>query len=1003
MLKVVGASWVQTRVSWLLLISISLLGLVALYYGPSYSAEPDGKYAATVYYGQETKFRLEYWGQNNDPADIKKGVARGFYQPDIYRTGWATLEIETQETYSDAVQACAAGMLEGALSWQMIYHHWLNTIEKTCAGRKEYCARARNYLSDNAEQVRKTAQRFDTIDPFWHQVNLFYIQLDGLEIGWRSGIRRSRKPDFVDIPKIDFLWMNVMPDLRDLERKLNGTADFNPYRPPLSFVLLKYFPDNPSKYILAHASAGTYNSMLRIQKRYNFAYHDSGDEDSDLVNGRIVTFSSYPGTIFSGDDYYQVKSSGGEMLTVVGTELKNHNQSTWEFTESDHPVLMGPRVMAANRLSRGGDDWSAVFTRRNSGTGNKQWLVVDTGDNFTVWAVEQMPGLTHAQEVTQRIVDDGYWIACGIPYFQDILLQSDDSSSSDSSSLYRLKNINPLYNTLKKYANNITSVDSVVQIVGSYDISLIGRSDLNGNSNLYGFLNVTHSINRHHKGFQYSRQVSEEEIHSESELGREFGKGNKTFTTENKGVLPRFGGHNGGIIPDGKGVPQGNSIFSSKASFQSANFYEHKDDPRMSSYGRNNIVVERGKDGRHRLDGRDDENHLGEELKDKDKSLKDHVVLEQKSRPYDSIEKRHKYAGVHTQNKNSHNENQDSSIHINDNKIGKSEESSGDGQEYKVSDESGNTVIVKTREDNLINKSSREESEHNQSSSTNSEDSVHVHTSDSDGSHSNNYNSNSQSETNSDSSAQFSSVVQNSGTKSSNSNFNKHPSSSDSIESNYYESKSMDKMLRINVDGNSAGSSNVGSVVKTPNDSGKSKQTDITVKLVPIPNTLETSKNSPHSDLPNSQVPKIDIQFKTTKDLLHGKPDAKKLSTNFGAGLGFRNLTKQFRGIIDVKISHGDDDFVAIAGPPYYRNKPNIALNNSTNSTVNSSSVSKQESSSTTKPETSTQPDQPINVSGPSSNVDPFQWSKSYIKHQKHVGHPDLWDFGMFKATWVWS
>ncbi|XP_026677457.1 putative phospholipase B-like lamina ancestor [Diaphorina citri] len=87
MLKVVGASWVQTRVSWCLLVSISLLGLVALYLGPSYSAEPDGKYAATVFYGKESKFRLEYWGQNNNPEDIKKGVARGFYQPDISKTG----------------------------------------------------------------------------------------------------------------------------------------------------------------------------------------------------------------------------------------------------------------------------------------------------------------------------------------------------------------------------------------------------------------------------------------------------------------------------------------------------------------------------------------------------------------------------------------------------------------------------------------------------------------------------------------------------------------------------------------------------------------------------------------------------------------------------------------------------------------------------------------------------------------------------------------------------
>lgn len=35
------------------------------------------------------------------------------------------------------------------------------------------------------------------------QVNLFYEQLDGLEVGWRYGVDRSRK-DF-NIPHADFL------------------------------------------------------------------------------------------------------------------------------------------------------------------------------------------------------------------------------------------------------------------------------------------------------------------------------------------------------------------------------------------------------------------------------------------------------------------------------------------------------------------------------------------------------------------------------------------------------------------------------------------------------------------------------------------------------------------------------------------------------------------------------------------------------------------------------
>jgi len=36
-----------------------------------------------------------------------------------------------------------------------------------------------------------------------HQVQLFYVQLDGLETGWRYGVKRSRLE--INIPHRDFL------------------------------------------------------------------------------------------------------------------------------------------------------------------------------------------------------------------------------------------------------------------------------------------------------------------------------------------------------------------------------------------------------------------------------------------------------------------------------------------------------------------------------------------------------------------------------------------------------------------------------------------------------------------------------------------------------------------------------------------------------------------------------------------------------------------------------
>lgn len=79
--------------------------------------------------------------------------------------------------------------------------------------------------------------------------------------------------------------------------------------------------------------SSSYGSMLRIQKRYNFGFHEieSDDRDRTLVNGQIVEFTSYPGSIYSQDDFYKVTKRNSKTETcVVGTELLNNNRQLWE-------------------------------------------------------------------------------------------------------------------------------------------------------------------------------------------------------------------------------------------------------------------------------------------------------------------------------------------------------------------------------------------------------------------------------------------------------------------------------------------------------------------------------------------------------------------------------------------------------------------------------------------------------------------------------------------------
>lgn len=72
--------------------------------------------------------------------------------------------------------------------------------------------------------------------------------------------------------------------------------------------------------------------------------------------------------------------------------------------------------MAANRLADNSKRWYEVFSRNNSGTGNKQWLVMDanrTSIDFGV--IEQMPGIVAYEQLSDTLLSTGFWIGSGYP------------------------------------------------------------------------------------------------------------------------------------------------------------------------------------------------------------------------------------------------------------------------------------------------------------------------------------------------------------------------------------------------------------------------------------------------------------------------------------------------------------------------------------------------------------------------------------------------------------
>ncbi len=141
-----------------------------------------------------------------------------------------------------------------------------------------------------------------------------------------------------------------------------------------------------SDLLVGHTTWSGYETMLRILKSYKFNYQMTSKSEyilyckiklcssfaykliivfkfEGLVPATKMTFSSYPGTLLSVDDFYITNQN----LTVIETSLDNLNSDLWSYVTSE-TNLFWIRVLIANRLASSGPEWVKVFSRYNSGT-----------------------------------------------------------------------------------------------------------------------------------------------------------------------------------------------------------------------------------------------------------------------------------------------------------------------------------------------------------------------------------------------------------------------------------------------------------------------------------------------------------------------------------------------------------------------------------------------------------------------------------------------------------
>ncbi|CAI4229686.1 unnamed protein product [Auanema sp. JU1783] len=350
----------------------------------------------------------------NKEIYCKKKLVRAKYLNSVNTTGWAFLEVEVLKKASLDLQGYVAGYLEGIISKDLIDLHIQNTVDGYCDGAEEYCENLNNFLLENVQWMLEQIKNYPD-DEYWQQVSLTLHQVFGLVDGYDGVL--NQQLSIKNLVAHPIYLIQLAGDLEDLSEKFNKPS--NPTRLKTGHgrcsALVKLLPDFSDIYF-SHVTWSSYSSLLRMQKKYTFRSNNPGNSYS---------FSSYPGSVTSTDDFILTSAK----LAIFETTIGNYDKRLYDFT-TPQTVLTFIRSQIAHRTASSGTEWAHAFAKHNSGTYNNQWVILDY-KNFRRYdsnqrshgllhVLEQMPHHIVHSDMTSQLYNTTYWPSYNTPYFPQI-------------------------------------------------------------------------------------------------------------------------------------------------------------------------------------------------------------------------------------------------------------------------------------------------------------------------------------------------------------------------------------------------------------------------------------------------------------------------------------------------------------------------------------------------------------------------------------------------------
>ena len=379
---------------------------------------------------EKIEARIKVDAKNNwsvkysDFKDEEIYVATAFYTNSLSETGWDKLAITTNSMFSDELQAEAAGRLEGELTKERIYYHYLNLKDDYVIDDNitKFFTQQEAFVFDFIKENKKS-------DPIMYNAYLIKIQYNSMYEQYNSVADSDKK-----LTKNDFHIMNYVTELPDIMEKFNvekfGKKDYTKMEEKELFenflksthcsALFK-IKNDLSEIYFGHNTWDVYYNGIRIIKEYNLNYNNQ------WVKSKNIIFSSYPATMSSLDDFY-IASHG---LVVIETTNVFYNDTLYKEIVPES-LFTSERAMVSNRISNSSKEWVDNFVKYNSGTYNCQFMALDknkvnlinkTIDIDAFYIVEQLPGFTKINNATS-FLKFGYWGSYNVPYDREIYKRS---------------------------------------------------------------------------------------------------------------------------------------------------------------------------------------------------------------------------------------------------------------------------------------------------------------------------------------------------------------------------------------------------------------------------------------------------------------------------------------------------------------------------------------------------------------------------------------------------